>query len=274
MDPLILVESPHTRIYTFTAIIFAVFMAWEALAPRRALSQNMVWRWMNNFTLSALTWYISVVLGTWFLLWLAGQVTALNIGLLQQSGASMVTIFFVFLLLTQFVSYWLHRAFHHYSWLWPIHAVHHSDVDVDISTSYRHHPLEPLIGLPIAGPVVLILGAPMEVVAAYRLFEVAATVFSHSNIRIPQGLEKVLRWLILTPDFHRLHHCSQPHFTNSNYGSLVPWFDYLLGTARQRPYAEQETMELGLEYLRSPRDGRVDQLLLIPARGTSTVTAP
>lgn len=265
MDETITVSSNANLVYTFTAVAFAVAMAWESLAPRRALAASMLWRWLNNFSLGALSWYTSAVGGTWFILWLSEWTQLRDWGLLRALDAGPVAGFVALLVMTQFVSYWMHRAFHRFSWLWPIHAVHHNDVDVDVSTSYRHHPLEPLVSLPVMAPVVIVLGAPMLAVLAYRMFEVAATVLSHSNVRIPRSLEKYLRWIILTPDFHRIHHCSERQYTDSNYGSLVPWFDYVFGTARTRGYQEQETMQLGLEYLRDARDSRLDRLLITPA---------
>jgi sterol desaturase/sphingolipid hydroxylase (fatty acid hydroxylase superfamily) len=101
---------------------------------------------------------------------------------------------------------------------------------------------------------------------AYKLFEVAMSLFSHSNIQLPEAVDRLLRRVVLTPDFHRLHHCSEQRFTDSNYGSVVPWFDYLFGTASARPFEEQATMELGLEYLREPGDSRLDKILTTPFR--------
>ena len=98
----------------------------------------------------------------------------------------------------------------------------------------------------------------------FKLCEITMTLFSHSNVHLPQGLDRVLRKVILTPDFHRMHHSSEPRFTDSNYGSMVPWFDYLFGTATNRPFEEQADMELGLEYLRQPRDSRLDRMVLLP----------
>lgn len=273
MDPLIVAESPNNTVFTFTAAVYAAFLLWETVAPRRELSGGMAWRWLNNFSLSALTWYSSALAGTWFMVWVAGYLRPAEFGLLPQIGAGPVLSFILLLASTQLLSYLFHIAFHHVSWLWPIHAVHHSDIDVDVSTSYRHHPLEPLVSLPVAGPLVYMLGVPVDVILYYRLFEVAATVFSHSNVYLPGSLEKYLRWVILTPDFHRTHHCSDPQYTNSNYGSLVPWFDYLFGTAKLRPDKDQESMELGLEYLRSGRDAALDRLLLTPVRAELRGTA-
>ena len=108
------------------------------------------------------------------------------------------------------------------------------------------------------------MGVSAEVVVAYRLLDLTARVFSHSNIRIPAIVERYLSYLILTPDFHRSHHCAEQQFTSSNYGSLVPWFDYLFGTAKKRDFEVQDTMQLGLHILRQPKDNRIDRSLIQP----------
>ncbi|MEH6589097.1 MAG: sterol desaturase family protein [Halioglobus sp.] len=251
-------------IYFFTLAVLALAILCESFMPRRELTQGLVWRWTNNFSLSLLTWYCSTLAGAWFMFWLANWTEVRQFGLLPRMGAGPIYAFFALLFVAQLLGYLLHIAFHKVSWLWPIHAVHHSDVDVDASTSYRHHPLEPLLMIPLMSPIIVGLGTPMEVVFTYKLFAIAITVFSHSNVRLPKVIDKYARLIILTPDFHRLHHCSEAVYTNSNYGSVVPWFDYLFGTATNRPYEEQESMELGLEYLRAPIDGRLDKLLLSP----------
>jgi len=141
LDNTIVIKSSHDIVYIFTALTFAVAMLWESFSPRRTLTQNMLWRWVNNFSLGGLSWYINIVLGTWFLLWISGWSSIENYGLLRKLGAGNVVGFFTLLTITQLLSYWVHVIFHKVSWLWPIHAVHHADVDIDISTSYRHHPL-------------------------------------------------------------------------------------------------------------------------------------
>jgi sterol desaturase/sphingolipid hydroxylase (fatty acid hydroxylase superfamily) len=257
-------EPAGDVIYLFGLAAITLVMLCESVMPRRELEQGIVWRWSNNFALSLLSSYITRVASIAFVLWLSRWTQINEIGLFQSVQAPAVVVFVVLLVVSQFLSYLIHVAFHRYAWLWPIHAVHHTDVDVDVTTSYRHHPLEALISLPVVSPLILLLGIPQNVAIAFTLFEIGATLFSHSNIRIPEPLEKYLRLIILTPDFHRLHHCAQVRFTNSNYGSQVPWFDYLFGTASARPYKEQETMPLGLEYLREPREGRIDRLLWEP----------
>ena len=259
-------ESPVNLVYLFGLSAIAIAMLCESLLPRRKLQQDIVWRWSNNFALSLLSTFITTAASVAFVLWLSGWTQINQFGLFQSVHAPAAVVFAVLLLVSQLLSYLIHIAFHRYAWLWPIHAVHHTDVDVDVTTSYRHHPLEALISLPLVSPLILLLGVPPNVAVAFKLFEIGLTVFSHSNIRIPESVEKYLRFVMLTPDFHRLHHCAEPRFANSNYGSLIPWFDYLFGTANSCPYREQETMKLGLEYLREPQDGRIDRLLWEPVR--------
>ena len=249
-------------VFTFAAI--SVALLWEMLMPRRQLKQSLAWRWSNNFALSLISQSIATAASAAIVIGLSNWTQVNEFGLFQRVAAPAPLVFLALLLATQLVLYLMHIAYHRYTWLWPIHAVHHTDVDVDVTTSYRHHPLEALIAVTLISPLVLLLGIPTDVAIAYSLFLVAVTLFSHSNIRMPRSLEKLLRPFIVTPEFHRLHHCSDPRFTNSNYGPVVPWFDYLFGTASTRPYEDHETMELGLEYLREPADSRVDKLLWEP----------
>ncbi len=251
-----------------TAIVFAITMVLESLIPQREQGP-IAWRWVNNFSLGILTWYISTVASTWFLIWLADNQPISRFAIVPSSIAKQpLPGLLMLLLLAEFIRYWVHLMFHKVRFLWPIHAVHHADTYVDVSTSYRHHPLEPLIGIPIVTPALLLLGVGPESVAAFQILSVTVTVLSHANIRLPQTLENIMRPFIVTPGFHHLHHCSQRRYTDSNYGAVVPWFDFAFGTATTRPIAEQAEMEVGLEYWREHKDTRLDQQLLMPLRTT------
>lgn len=249
-------------VFTFAAITVALL--WEMLTPRRTLQQGLAWRWSNNVALSLISQSIATAASAAIVIGLSDWTQSNEFGLFLRVDAPAPLVFLVLLVATQLVLYLMHIAYHRYRWLWPIHAVHHTDVDVDVTTSYRHHPLEALVSVILISPLVLLLGIPTEVAISYSLFLIAVTLFSHCNIRLPQVLEKFIRPIIVTPEFHRLHHCSEAQYTNSNYGAAVPWFDYLFGTASTRPYEDHETMELGLEYLREPADSRVDKLLWEP----------
>ena len=251
-------------IYVVTLGCIALCMVLESIIPRRSMRQSILWRWTNNFSLALLTWYIGMVASTLAVFYLVPLLGAPGFGLLPALGAGPVMSFLILLVVVQFVNYLFHRAFHKFPVLWRLHSVHHADVDVDVSTTYRHHPLEQLVSLPVFVPLVLLLGAPVQVAVTYKLMEIALTLLTHSNLKLPATLDKVLRPVVVTPDFHRLHHCADPRYTNSNYGGLVPWFDYLFGTASNRAYADQETMELGLEYRREQTDSRLDRMVLAP----------
>jgi sterol desaturase/sphingolipid hydroxylase (fatty acid hydroxylase superfamily) len=252
------------RILQFTLLVIAITMVLEMLVPRRDVKTNLARRWINNFSLSALTWYLATAASTVFIYYLVSLTRIWEFGLVPSLELGPEAAFLILLTVSQLLSYALHVAFHKISWLWPLHAIHHTDTEVDVSTAYRHHPLEPVVTLPLSVPVILLLGVQVEAAMAFKMVEIVMTLFSHSNLRLPERLDSVLRKFILTPDFHRLHHSSEARFTDSNYGSMVPWFDYLFGTASNRPYDEQTDMELGLEYLRQPRDSRLDRLVLIP----------
>ncbi len=267
-------EDSTQNIYIFSAATFAVFMLLESALPRRDEGKEVGWRWLNNFSLSAITWYVNFIAGTWLMIWLARNHDLRSFAIVPaEIGQHPLIGFLLLLLVGEFIAYVMHVTMHKVRFLWPIHAVHHADTSFDVSTGYRHHPLEPLLLLPLVAPAVILLGTTPAVAAAYRFFAVATTVFSHANVRLPEALDKALRPVFITPDYHRIHHCAEQQYTNSNYGTLVPWFDYLFGTARTRPYDEQESMEIGLEYWRDRRDLRLDQQLLMPFRKIERDTA-
>ena len=245
-------------------VVIIVVLLLEAVFPRRLESANTNKRWASNIGLtivnqanvSWLTSVVSVGIAWW------GEEE--RFGLLRDVNLGFWPLLLMAIVVFEFVAYWFHRALHAVPWLWRIHAVHHSDTELDVTTTYRNHPLELLVNAPLTIPIILLLGFPVAVVVAYQLIKTTVSVVAHSNIRLPSVADRVLRFVIVTPDFHRLHHCSERRFTDSNFCAAFPIFDYMFGTARSRPYSDQATMELGLGYLRTPRDSRLDRLLLMP----------
>jgi sterol desaturase/sphingolipid hydroxylase (fatty acid hydroxylase superfamily) len=249
-----------------TASSLAVWMAGEMFWPRRTLTQPLIWRWSNNLSLAITTGFLSHLATGLMVLAVSQSAALLRIGLFSDQQDAFWLPLLVLLALSQLISYLSHILFHHIRWLWAMHAVHHSDVDVDISTSYRHHPLEPLVFMPIVLPLILFLSVPIAAALTHQAIYIFLSVFSHSNVRLPQKLDSVLRLFVVTPDFHRVHHSSDVEFTNSNYGSIVPWYDYLFGTAKRWDFDEHEHRRLGLEYRREQSDSRLDKMLLAPLR--------
>lgn len=246
---------------SFTVVIF-----WETVKPRREPTASQGYRWLNNIALTVLNHLILRWTAIGMAMAAAWWSTSENFGLLVRLDAgfaiNLIAVFLVF----ELAAYTIHRVFHEVPWLWRIHAVHHNDTEVDFSTSYRHHPIEVVVSSGFMASVAALLGAPIEAVAVREIARAVVHGLAHGNVYVPPRMESIMRYIVVTPDFHRLHHCSDQQFTDSNYSTVFPLYDYLLGTASSKPFEEQRTMELGLEYYRDRRDSRLDQLLLLPFR--------
>jgi len=157
-----------------------------------------------------------------------------------------------------------HIAFHYLPVLWRLHRMHHSDVDVDVTTAGRFHPVEILISMGIKAAVVIALGGPPVAVLIFEVLLNATSVFNHANLQLPRPLDRVLRWIVVTPDMHRIHHSVIPRETNSNFGFNLPWWDRLFHTYRKLPEKGYDGMTTGLEIYREVEDQRLLSLLYQP----------
>ena len=155
--------------------------------------------------------------------------------------------------------------FHALPTLWRLHKVHHADLDFDVTTGLRFHPLEILLSLAIKLVAIVLLGAPVVAVILFEIILNGTAMFNHGNVRLPKGLDRLLRFLVVTPDMHRVHHSVIPSETNSNFGFNLPWWDYLLGTYQAQPAASHDGMTIGLgEYQGKPEVGQLPWMLLLP----------
>jgi sterol desaturase/sphingolipid hydroxylase (fatty acid hydroxylase superfamily) len=157
-----------------------------------------------------------------------------------------------------------HVLFHALPVLWRLHRMHHADLDVDATTGLRFHPIEILLSLGCKAAVVVLLGAVPWAVVAFEVLLNAAAVFNHGNVALPERLDRWLRWIVVTPDMHRVHHSTRVVETNSNFGFSVSWWDRLCGTYRAQPVLGQVGMDIGLSDYRTPL--HLGQLLLLPFR--------
>ena len=149
---------------------------------------------------------------------------------------------------------------------WRLHRVHHADVDIDVTTGARFHPIEIALSMLIKFAVILVLGPPVVAVLIFEVLLNATSMFNHGNVRLPVRIDRVLRWLVVTPDMHRVHHSIDPRETNSNFGFNVPWWDRLFGTYRAQPRAGHDAMTIGIEQFRERRELWLDRMLLQPFR--------
>ena len=159
--------------------------------------------------------------------------------------------------------------FHAVPALWRLHRMHHADLEFDTTTGLRFHPIEIALSMAIKLGVVAALGPPAVAVLVFEVLLNATALFNHANVRLAPRLDRVLRWIVVTPDMHRVHHSIIPAETNSNFGFNLPWWDRLLGTYRAQPAAGHEGMTIGIEQFRKRRDLWLDRMLIQPLLGSS-----
>ncbi len=241
--------------------LFVLFAVVEIFKPKRAEPKRKS-RWTTNLLFWFLNIASQVVLPVTFLsvaLWTAER----NIGLLNQFEMPLVVLVIANVLGRNWMTYVNHYLFHKVPLFWRVHRVHHMDTEVDVSTTLRAHPLELVIGLACGIPFVLVLGLSYWIL----LYDVLAvfSIISHSNYSLPQWIERWLRYIVVTPDIHRIHHSSWQPETDSNYSAVFPIFDIIFGTFRTETREPQEKMELGLE-VRDGRQNRLGWSLICPFR--------
>lgn len=238
---------PGLRFSLFVGLL-AFLAAWESVAPRRRLCAGRSWRWLANLGLLAVSTASLLLLATASVAPVAAAKAAelRGVGLLHWVDlpyAAKFLIAFVLLDLAIFVQHWTTHAV---PWLWRLHRVHHTDLDVDTSTAVRFHPGEMILSLLYKTLLIWILGAHFLAVAVFEAVLNLSALANHANIRLPKSWEPFLRLIWVTPDMHRVHHSVRPGETNSNFGNFIPWWDRLLGTYEPEPADGHLEMELGL----------------------------
>ena len=236
---------------------------WEVVSPRRTDSRRLS-RWPSNFGILILGALLVRVLLPVLAVGLAMTAEDKGWGLLNNVTLPLALELVVALLILDFSIYLQHLLFHYIPWLWRLHAVHHADTAFDVTTGFRFHPFEILLSMLIKLALVFVIGASVVAVVVFEVILNATSLFNHGNVALPARADAWLRWLIVTPDMHRVHHSIVPEETNSNFGFNLPWWDRLLGTYREQPRAGHVGMEIGLEYFRGPQESRLDRLLVQP----------
>jgi sterol desaturase/sphingolipid hydroxylase (fatty acid hydroxylase superfamily) len=248
--------------------IFAIVAAWEFMAPRRSLTTSKLIRWGNNLGLVFLN---SLILRLLF------PAAAVGVAVLaQQRGWGLFNIADTPFALATIVSivtmdlaiYLQHVMVHAIPILWRLHRVHHADPDYDVTTGARFHPLEIILSMLIKFATVLLLGPPVVAVVIFEILLNATAMFNHGNIKLPKGIDRLLRWFVVTPDMHRVHHSVEDDETNSNFGFSLPWWDRLFGTYRDQPRAGHTGMTIGIHNFHEPKQITwLSGMLLLPFKG-------
>ncbi len=247
--------------------VLLVMTLWELFAPRRPLTVRKAPRWASNLGLVVLNVVLSRLLV---------PITAVAAAIFAQSRGwgvlhlidwpSWVELALA-VLAFDLAIYLQHVMFHAVPLLWRLHLVHHADLDFDVTTGLRFHTLEILLSALVKLAVVVVIGPSAVAVVIFEVLLNATAMFNHSNVRMPAWLDAALRWLVVTPDMHRVHHSVIRREANSNFGFNLPWWDFLLGTYRGQPREGHEAMTIGVSHLRDELEvDRLPRMLIIPFR--------
>jgi sterol desaturase/sphingolipid hydroxylase (fatty acid hydroxylase superfamily) len=249
------------------SVVFATMALWEVARPRRPLARRRSERWPTNLGLTLLDMAL-VRLTVGGVAYSAAVFAAeRSVGLLHWTPLPPWAAVATTLLGLDLAIYLQHVMFHAVPVLWRLHRVHHADLGVDATTGLRFHPIEIFLSLAFKTAVIVLLGAVPWAVVAFEVILNGSSVFNHSNVEITERVDRWLRWAIVTPDMHRIHHSTNPVETNSNFGFSVSWWDRLLGTYRPAAALGQVGMEIGLSEYRKPL--HLGQLLLLPFQGNA-----
>ena len=247
--------------------VLVLIAIWEVLAPRRALTTSKTVRWVSN---------LGIVFIDTAVLRLVFPIMAMGMAQLgQQRGWGLLNNFnvpywlavVVGVVVLDLAIYLQHLMFHAVPVLWRLHMMHHADLDFDVTTGLRFHPIEILLSMGIKVTVVVALGPPALAVLIFEVLLNATAMFNHGNIRISLGIDRWLRFLVVTPDMHRVHHSVLPNGGNNNFGFNLPWWDRLLGTYRDQPAAGHEGMTIGLSQFRDAKRLTLPWMLALPFIG-------
>lgn len=251
--------------------IFAAMAIWELLAPRRQLSVSKTLRWTNNIGLVVLNTVLLRLLLPAAAIHMAMFAEHNGWGLLNYLALPGWLEILIAIIVLDFAIWLQHVMVHAIPLLWRLHRVHHADLDYDLTTGARFHPIEIILSMLIKLAVIAVLGPAALAVIVFEIILNGMAMFNHGNVRLPKTLDRILRTLLVTPDMHRIHHSVEDDETNSNFGFNLSVWDRLFGTYRDQPRGGHEEMTIGIRGYRDVRDvSRLSGLLVLPFRGKVT----
>ncbi|MFW7379754.1 MAG: sterol desaturase family protein [Oligoflexus sp.] len=261
----IMKNEPLIRLIFFTGVL-GIMIVWEYLSPKRCYQYPRLQRWPANFTVIAVDTIFLRLLFPTAAVGIAILGEERSWGLLNNIELAFWLKVIIAIIVMDLAIYFQHVLFHAVPGLWRLHRMHHADLEIDVSTGLRFHPLEIILSMLIKLMVVTALGSPAIAVLIFEILLNATSQFNHSNIALPKQVDTWLRWLVVTPDMHRVHHSILAKETNSNFGFNLPLWDRIFGTYRDQPVKGHEGMTIGIDQFRTKRDLRIDQLLIQPFR--------
>jgi len=239
--------DPNTLRLGFFAGIFAIMAGIEALLPKRELSVSRLSRWPTNWGIVVLDAVLVRLIFPIGGIGLAILAVDQQWGVFQFLGWQGLIAGLLAFLILDFAVWVQHWAAHKIPVLWRVHRVHHADGDMDVTTALRFHPIEILLSFVWKGAIILALGGPVWAVVVFEIVLNGAAMFNHANVALPRWLDRGLRWLIVTPDMHRVHHSARVSETDSNYGFNLSIWDRLFRTYTDQPVGGHSGMTIGLD---------------------------
>jgi len=259
----IMSHEPAVRLGFFFGV-FLVMAVWELVSPRRRLRAAKGARWFANLGIMILSTLVVRVIFPTAAVGMALVAAERSWGLFNNLDLTPVVAIVASVFVLDLFIYLQHVMFHAVPALWRLHMVHHADIDFDVTTGLRFHPVEIVLSMVIKLAAVAVLGPPAVAVILFEVVLNATAIFNHGNVRLPATVDRVLRWIVVTPDMHRVHHSVKVAETDSNFGFNLPWWDRLLGTYRDQPEKGHELMTIGLSRFQDkPRQGLL-WLLALP----------
>ena len=257
-------QSPEARRFIIFVVIMSTMMLLEVIIPHKKGKHSRRQRWPGNF--------IILMLGT-LSLRLIIPLLPYNIALWNEregrmlAGLDRVPLWLKITATIVILDLWIylqHLLMHKLPVLRDLHRMHHTDTHVDFTTALRFHPLEILFSAVYKSLLVLFLGLPAAGVLVFEIVLNGSAMFNHANIELPPLLDRILRKVIVTPDFHRIHHSRKLHETNSNYGFFLTWWDFCFSSYTREPEGDRKTFPIGIPGYNEGKIHRVDRLLLEP----------
>jgi sterol desaturase/sphingolipid hydroxylase (fatty acid hydroxylase superfamily) len=258
------------RLTAFLGVL-ALVAAAEWLFPRRRLTVSKLRRWASNlgivFLNTLLVRLLLPVTAAAFAVFAADR----GWGLFNYFDAPGWFAIIASVVILDFAIYLQHVMFHAVPALWRLHRMHHADLDFDVTTGARFHPIEIILSMLIKFAVIAVIGAPAAAVIVFEVLLNATSMFNHGNLRLPLAFDRVLRLFVVTPDMHRVHHSIEDYETNSNFGFNLSLWDRLFGTYKAQPDAGHEGMTIGIRDFREPKlASDLPGMLVLPFLGRVT----
>ena len=253
--------EPFVRFGFFFGILI-LMAAWEGLSPRRPLQTSKSVRWFSNLGIAFMGTITLRLLVSLSAIDTAIFAEKAGWGLLNNVSLPYWLKVIIGVVVLDLAIYLQHAMFHGLPILWRLHMIHHSDLDFDVTTGVRFHPIEILLSMGIKMIVVFLVGISALGVLIFEVLLNATSLFNHGNIRLAASFDRVLRFIVVTPEMHRVHHSVLIRETNSNFGFNLPWWDRLFGTYKDQPAAGHLEMTIGLSQFRDSK--RTDLTLATP----------